>query len=214
MERTGRRVEIQQRVFDGIAAVGAGVGLTAFNEFRIGEDAVFEVVDAERSGFAKTDRTEMAGDFESVRVRDFDDGGEFVGSDVHIRLERGHAFGDPIFSGAARVFGIFELVHLRSERAGAFEVRTGDVDLWSDACAGVDRFFQFEVGVCLDAAGRSNAGYTAGEVEARKTRRVFGVHRGRTERRRIIHVVVHADEAGNDGSASEIEDFRAIRRFR
>jgi hypothetical protein len=198
----------------GVAAVGTRVGLTALDEFGIGENAVFEVVNADRSGFAKTDRAEMAGDFEAVRVSDFDDGGEFVGREVHVGFERGHALGDPIFSGTTRVVGVFEFVHLWGERAGSLEVRSGDMDLGADARAGVDGFFQFEVGVWLDAAGRSNAGDAAGQVETRETCGVLRVHRGRAERRGIVHVVVHADEAGDYGATGEIEDFCAVGCFR
>src|SRR5262249_35770870 len=38
----------------------------------------------------------------------------------------------------------------------------------------------------------------------------FGIHRRWAERRGVVHVVVHADEAWDYGTTCEIENFRAV----
>jgi hypothetical protein len=106
-------------------------------------------------------------------------------------------------------FGVAQLVHLRRERAVALEVRTGDAHLRADQLARVDRALELEVGVRLDAAGRAHRRHAAGEVEPREARRVLPVHRRLAARRRVVHVLVHADEPRHHGAAREVELGRA-----
>ena len=70
----------------------------------------------------------MAGDLESMRMRGFDRRCELIGRNVHVGLERGRTFGDPVFDGAPGILGVCELAHLRSERAFAFQIWSGDVN--------------------------------------------------------------------------------------
>ncbi len=76
--------------------------------------------------------------------------------------------------------------------------------LWSNHAAGVDQALDFEIGVGRDAAGGANRRDAERQVEARKTDAHVGVHR-----RRAIHgkehVIVHADDAGQDAVAVQIE---------
>src|ERR1700756_3314854 len=90
---------------------------------------MFQIIDAESRGLTETDGAEMAGDLEPMAVRGFDRRREFVGRNVHVGLERGCAFRDPVFDGAPGVLRVCELAHLQSERAFAFKVWSSDVNL-------------------------------------------------------------------------------------
>ena len=95
------------------AAVGALVRLLVGDEFRVCEDGtVLKVVDAERDGFGPGDGTQMSGEFHLVRMGLLDCGAEFVARDVHVGLERGHAFAGPVIDEVLCIFGACELVHL------------------------------------------------------------------------------------------------------
>src|ERR1700756_3995080 len=138
---------------------------------------MFQVIDAESRGLTETDGAEMAGDLEPMSMRGFDRRCELVRRNVHIGLERGCAFRDPIFDGAPGVFGVCELAHLRSERAFAFQVGPSDVNLWTGHFSLVDRQLEFEIRVRFDAASCANGSNTAGEVQAREACRVFRIER-------------------------------------
>ena len=70
----------------------------------------------------------MAGDLEPMSMRGFDRRCELVGRNVHVGLERGCAFRDPVFDGAPRILGVCELAHLWSERPFAFQIWSSDVN--------------------------------------------------------------------------------------
>ena len=70
----------------------------------------------------------MAGDLEPMSMRGFDRRCELVGRNVHVGLERGCTFRDPVFDGAPGVLGVCELAHLRTERAFAFQIWSSDVN--------------------------------------------------------------------------------------
>src|SRR5580765_7154473 len=90
---------------------------------------MFQIIDAESSGLTETDGAEMAGDLEPVAVRGFDRRCQLVGGNIHVGLEGGYAFRNPVFDGAPGVLGVCELAHLRSERASAFQIWSSDVNL-------------------------------------------------------------------------------------
>ena len=77
----------------------------------------------------------------------------------------------------------------------------------------VDGAAEVEVEVGLDGAGGAEGGDAGGEVEARRGEGHLGDDDGRlggagdveVGAREVVHVVVHADEAGEDGVAGEVE---------
>ena len=69
--------------------------------------------------------------------------------------------------------------------------------------AGVDQALDAEVGVGLEAAGGAGGGHAGGEVESGEAEGLLGVDRGGGG---VEEVLVHADEAGDDGVAGEVED--------
>jgi hypothetical protein len=172
---------------------------------------MLEIVDADCRRLAEADGTEMPRDLYAARVRRLDQRGELFGGDVHVRLERRHAFVHPILGLASSVLRVTELPHLRRVRAFALEIGTGDAHLRPDHQPIVDRAFELEIGVRFDAPSRAHRGDAACEVQAREARGVLAVHGGRTTRRRVVHVLVHADDAGNDAVARKVENGRAVR---
>jgi len=61
--------------------------LLAGVELGVHHDPVFEVVDAERCGFAETDGAQVPGELQSVRMGVLDGGLELIGFDGHVGLE-------------------------------------------------------------------------------------------------------------------------------
>ena len=193
---------------------GADVGLLVGVELRVDEEAVLEVVDAELGGLGVGDGAEVAGELEAVLVGLVDGGLELGAGDVHVGLEGGGSLGGPEVDGGAGVFGIAELVHLDEGGAGALEVGRGDVHVGAGEFAGVDLLLEVEVGVGLYRAGGAEGGDAGAEVEVGggegelgddegRLGVAFGVGVGTGD---AVHVVVHADDAGDDGAAGEIED--------
>ena len=120
---------------------------------------------------------------------------------------------NPEFHGAARIFFVFELMHLHREGSRPFEVRSRDVNFRARHFAVVDVALQFEVRVGLNAARRSNRSHASCQVQPGKTRGMLWIERRRSARRWVVHVVVHADKPGNDCAAGEIEHSRAFRNL-
>src|ERR1700751_2828675 len=109
----GSDVEIEKGFLGG-GGIGALAWFLAGEKFGVDEEAVFQIVDAESSGLTETDGAEMASDLEPMTVRGLGRRCELVGRDVHVGLERGCAFRDPIFDGSPGVLGVRELTHLQS----------------------------------------------------------------------------------------------------
>ena len=205
-------VELHERVAN-VFLGWALVGLLAGCEFRVHHDPMFEIVNADRRSLAKTNGAEMPRDLQLVLVSFFDGGAKLVVSDIHIRLEVGYAFLDPVIHGTARIVRILELVHLRSVCALALQVRAGDVHLRPSHFARIDQALQLEVRVRLDAAGRAYGRHAASQIEPGKTAGVLGIHRHIASRRRIVKVIVHADEARDHAVASEVQYLRRLWRL-
>ena len=203
-------------VGEGWVAGGAGadVGLFAGIVLRVDEEAVFEVVDAGFDGFGIGDGAEVAGDFEAVLVGLVDGGFELGARDVHVGLVAGDALRCPVVDEVAGVVGAGEVVHLDEGAVGAFEVGRGDVHVRADELTGVDLAAEVEVEVGLDGAGGADGGDTGGEVHARggeghlgdDERRLGGAVGGFVGAGDVVEMVVHADEAGDDGVAVEVDD--------
>src|SRR6266478_3879967 len=99
---------------------------------------MFQIIDAKSSGLTETDGAEMASDLEPMTVRDFDRRRELVRRNVHVGLERGRTFRDPVLDGSPGVLGVCELAHLQSERAFAFQIWSSDVNLGTSHFSLVD----------------------------------------------------------------------------
>ena len=99
----------------------------------------------------------------------------------------------------------------------AFDVGAGDVEARAGHGARVDLPLDGEIGERRDAAGGARGGYAGGEVEAREAVGLRDeealVARGEADdgARGPEQVLVHADEAGDDGLAAQVEDARALR---
>jgi len=127
----------------------------------------------------ETDRAEMASDLDAVRVAAFTAAASFVS--VMFMYALNEVTPSLIqYSTVRRASSrVLELMHLDGEGAGAFEVRSGDVDFWASEFSFIDGAFEFEVGVRLDAAGGADGGDAAGEIEEREAGGVFGIERER-----------------------------------
>ena len=203
-------------VGEGGVAGGAGaeVGLFAGVVLGVDEEAVLEVVDAGLGGFGVGDGAEVAGDFEAVLVGGVDGGFELGAGDVHVGLVAGDALRGPVVDEVAGVVGAGEVVHLDEGAVGAFEIGRGDVHVRAEEMAGVDLAAEVEVEVGLDGAGGADGGDAGGEVHARGGEGHLGDDEGWlggavggfVGAGDVVEVVVHADEAGDDGVAVEVDD--------
>ncbi len=203
-------------VGEGWVAGGAGaeVGLLAGVVLRVDEEAVFEIVDAGLGGFGIGDGAEVAGDFEVVLVGGVDGGFELGAGDVHVGLVAGDALRGPVVDEVAGVVGAGEVVHLDEGAVGAFEVGRGDVHVRAGEMAGVDLAAEVEVEVGLDGAGGADGGDACGEVHARGGEGHLGDDEGWlggavggfVGAGDVVEMVVHADEAGDDGVVVEVDD--------
>ena len=201
---------------EGWVAGGAGaeVGLLAGIVLRVDEEAVLEIVDADLDGFGIGDGAEVAGDFEAVLVGGVDGGFELGAGDVHVGLVAGDSLRGPVVDEGAGVVGAGEVVHLDEGAVGAFEVGSGDVHVRAGEVAGVDLAAEVEVEVGLDGAGGADGGDAGGEVHARGGEGHLGDDEGWlggavggfVGAGDVVEVVVHADEAGDDGVAVEVDD--------
>ena len=106
---------------------GTHVGLLVGNEIGGDEEAVLEIVDADRGGLVIRDGAEMPGDLEPAPVRLLHGGRELRARDVHVRLERRRAGIGPEARHARGVRGVLQLVHLREIEPGPLEVGRGGV---------------------------------------------------------------------------------------
>ncbi len=202
-----RRAEIQAR--DLIACVrGADVGLLAGVELGIDEESVLQIVDADRRRLAESDRAQVAGDLDAALMCRLHSGREFGARDVHVGLERSRALIGPEPDHTGGLIGTAQLVHLRGERALAFQVRAGDVQARTGHAAGIDQALDIEVGIGLHAARGARGRDSAGQIEPREGVAHLGVER-HSPAARIEQVLMHADNAGNHGVAGEVEHARA-----
>lgn len=104
-------------------------------------------------------------------------------------------------------------MHHRSERARAFEIRRRDVHLWTNDAPAVDQLLDFQIVVRLDTARCTNCRHAERQIEPRKTGSHVRVH-WRIAAHRKKHVVVHADQTGQNCVAFQIEHLRVGRNIR
>jgi hypothetical protein len=189
------------------------VGLLIRVELSVNKEAVLKVVDAELRGFRIGDRAEMTGYLQVKGMRSLNGGPEFGAGDMHVRLEVGGAGGGPEIDEGSGVVSASQGMHLYEDVAGTLEIRRGRFDMWSDKATSVNEVTKVDVGIGLDGAGGSNCGDTVCEVHARSRKGhlreqcgTFGTGSVGVGALEVVNVVVHADEAGEDGIASEVED--------
>ena len=153
---------------------------------------MLEIIDADLGRFAITDRTQVPGDFQPAFVRLFYRRAQLFARDIHVGFERRCALVSPVVHHTARIVSSSELMHHWGEGAGAFQVRPGDVHLWTKHPTRIDQLLDFQIVVRLNTAGGANRRHPEGEVETRKTCAHVRIHRRRAAHRKE-HVVVHAD---------------------
>ena len=125
-------------------------------ELCVHQEAMLQVVNAQRSSLAEADGAEMPGNFNSALVSRVNRRGKFRPRDVHVSLEGRRALIRPEINGLARVVRAGELVHLRCVSARALEIRPGDVHLRAGLLSGVNRFFQTQISVGFNASCGAN----------------------------------------------------------
>src|SRR5262245_22034503 len=155
---------------------------------------MLQVVDSQVGRLAEADRAQVARDLDSPFVGGLNGSAQLGAGNEVVGLKRGHSAVGPELHRLARLVRTGELIKLHREGAFAFQIRTGDVHLRAGNLAAINRLFEFEIGVRLDAAAGSNRGNSAREVKAGKAvaHLVEQAAAGRVE-----HVVVHANQAGN-----------------
>src|SRR5581483_12063333 len=79
--------------------------------------------------------------------------------------------------------------------------------LWAQYFAVLNGFVDFEIGIRFEGSGCSDRGHSGSEVESGKAVRHFA-ERARPDG--IKHVVVHADDPGDDGVSMKIEHLRVF----
>src|SRR5205823_12932890 len=103
------------------------IGLFLGKELGVNQQAVFEIINSKRGGFAETDGAQVSGDLGATRVRGFYGGRQLFARYEIVDLEIVDALIEPIIDGADRVFRAAQLVQLERECPFAFYVRAGDV---------------------------------------------------------------------------------------
>src|ERR1700722_16265464 len=134
---------------------------------------------------------------------------ELFWREVVVCLERGDAFPRPIVHQASGVVRAGELMHLNGELAWALEIGSGDVELGSRHLSRVDGPLQFEIGIGVDASAGTSGRAAAGEIEAGGAVTRLSVEVGSTcgpSWRWIKEVLVHADQARDDGLSRHVQD--------
>jgi hypothetical protein len=83
--------------------------------------------------------------------------------------------------------------------------KPGGMNLWPRHFARINVSLNLKVGVGLNRAGGSSRCYTRGEVEPGKAKRHLSEADGAN---RIEHMLVHSDDARDDGVSRQVESFR------
>src|SRR6267154_1632907 len=147
--------------------LAANVGLFIGIKLRVYKEAVFEVIDAEFSGFFVGDGAEVASYFQPTFVSGSNRGLQFSARDVHVRLERRYATLGPIVHGLARIFWTGEMRHLEKITLAAFQVRPGHINMRARQFARIDIALQVQIGVRFDAARCAHGGDACRKIKSR-----------------------------------------------
>src|SRR5947208_10694561 len=149
----------------------------------------------------------MSRNFCTAFVGSGDRSREYISGNEVINLEIVHALIEPIVHGFCGIFWPRELMQLQSPSAVPFEIRSGDVDMRSGHCVGINRTLDFKVGIWLKRASRSDRSNSSRKIEPWEAERHLAeddIAHG------IKHVIVHADQAGDNGVAVEVENLRVV----
>ena len=92
-------------------------------------------------------------------------------------------------------------MQLKRKCSLALDIGPGGMNLRPGHFSGVNVVFDFEIGVRLERARGTDCGYSCGKIEARKAVRHLAID---PIAHGIKHVVMHADQAGDDGVAVEV----------
>src|ERR1035437_1568534 len=152
----------------------------------------------------------MPGYFESSFVGFFDSGPQLVAGNVHIGFERGRAFIGPEVHHSPRVVRSGKLVHHRRISSLTLEVRSGDMDLWTDHTTAVDEAFNLKIGKRGNAAGGADGRNAKGEIKTRKADTHVRIDRRRSALWKE-HMIVHPDKSRQHGVSGHIKRLRASR---
>src|SRR6516164_350758 len=191
--------------------VGALVRFLPREEFRVHGQAVLQVVDAQRSRFAKTYRAKVTSYLYAPLMGRSDCGTKHGTRDKVVNLEIVHATVDPEIYGRLSILGSLKLRHLRGPTPGSLQIGSRHVHVWAGDLAPIDLLFDLEVSVGLDAPSRADAGHAAGKIETGKAYRHF-VKDPFT--RGVKHVIVHTDKSGDDRFSTQIKDPSLLRHCR
>ena len=145
----------------------------------------------------------MSGNFRASFMGRSHSGGKFCRSNEHIRLEIVDALIEPKIDGLRRIVGSGELMHLQGPTASSFKIRSGDVYLRPRRFSRIDLLLKLKIGVGFERARGADGGHSAGQVKTRKAECHLAEH---AVAHGIEHVVVHADQAGNDAVTVQVED--------
>src|SRR5256885_13398381 len=163
------RFTLQVELFyNAVWSRGANVRLLGGIEFRVHNQAMFQIVDAKLGRLAETHRAQVAGNFRSARVSGLDGRTELRARDVHVCLKGGHSLINPVVHKAHGVFGSGQYMQLWREGAHTLEIGPGDLHLGTWNLARVDEFLEREIGVRFEASGGAQGSSTASEIQPRK----------------------------------------------
>ena len=190
------------------AAIGgrAKIRLLRRIVFRIGEERMLQVIDAERHGLAVADGAEVSGDLDPVLVGLVDHRRELGVADRAVHLDPGGTLLGPVSDGAPRLLlvGSPQRTERLEPRVGrrTNDVRPGDVHVRPRRVAPLDLRFEIQLRIRTHAARRADRGHTAAQVQPRVA--VVALNRPLGAVREVERVIVHPDEAGNHRVSGEI----------
>src|SRR3989442_9280369 len=128
---------------------------------------------------------------------------EFISSNEVINLEIVHPLVEPIVHSSCGIIRPGELMQLQSPTAFPFQIRPSNVYMWSGHCAGINRTFDFKVGIWLKRASRSDRSNSSRKIEPWEA----VCHLAEDDiAHGIKHVIVHAHQAGDNAVAVEVEN--------
>src|SRR5215212_2862977 len=129
---------------------------------------MFKIIDTDLRSFAIAYGTQMTRDLQPALVCFLYCRPKLVPRDIHIRLKGRRTLIGPEVHHPTRIVRPRQLVHHRSERTLALEIRCRNIHLRSDHLATIDTAFSFEIGVRRDTSRGSYRGHTERQVQPRK----------------------------------------------
>ena len=176
------------------------------------EKPVLQVVDPKLRRLLVGHDPDVSGDLEPPPVGRVDRRRSHIAAHVDVELEGGETVVRPIVDELGRIHRPADRMHLGDQGRRALDVGRGQVQLGSWHLAGIDPPLDLQVGIRLDRAPGADGRQSAGEVEPREgVVHLVHVKRPCPGPHRVEEVLVHHDEAGNDGLAGQVDDARVAR---